>query len=361
MSDTSTARMLGKYLEESPAPLWLSGMLQTPRENFHTSEYVEIDIERDDESIAIAIQDISAGARHNEANLYTNKRFTPPLLNEKGVITALNGLKRQPGESPFADPDVARNVGSEAFRVLRKMERKLQRTIELQAAQMFQTGQLSLVDSAGVEVYGIDFKPKATHIVTVGTVWAADGSTGAPLSDLGSLGDVVRRDGKMSPDKLTFGKVAFQRFMANSDVQANINGRRVELGRITHEQRGQGASFKGVIAIDHYEYELWMYDGFYKHPQTGVATPYIDDDKIIMTSTGARLDLTFGAIPLAREPSAEALSFLPPRISGSEQGIDISTNAWFSEDNSTFQVSAGTRPLVIPTAIDTFASLDVVP
>jgi hypothetical protein len=46
-------------------------------------------------------------------------------------------------------------------------------------------------------------------------------------------------------------------------------------------------------------------------------------------------------------------------MSSSERGLDFTTNAWFTPDGRHLKVSAGTRPLTIPTAIDTFARLNV--
>ena len=53
------------------------------------------------------------------------------------------------------------------------------------------------------------------------------------------------------------------------------------------------------------------------------------------------------------------VTFLPPRISSSDRGLDLTTNAWITPDNKHVKVSAGTRPLTIPTAIDTYARLTV--
>ncbi len=44
-----------------------------------------------------------------------------------------------------------------------------------------------------------------------------------------------------------------------------------------------------------------------------------------------------------------------------DYSIDMTTNAWFTPDNKHLKVSAGTRPLTIPTAIDTFGRIDTIP
>lgn len=357
MSDTSTTRLIDMYLEEASAPLFLAGFFRSPPQNFHTTEYVELDIQRDDEQVAIVVKDLSLPPNQNESTLYTNKRLKPPIYDEEAPITAFDMIKRQAGDNPFSNPDYAANAVKQAFQVYRKLENKIRRAIELMASQVLQTGELTLIDQNGVAVYELDFSPKATHLANAAATWATNGSTGDPLADLAALADVVRRDGKMVPNKLIFGASAFQRFLANAKVQLALESRRAVLAEVMPQARGQGATFQGWVWIGHYRFEMWTYDGFYKHPQTGASTPFVVTTNVIMMSEGARLDLTYGAIPLIVPPDPRLAAFLPGRISSQGRGLDLTTNAWITPNNKAVMVSAGTRPLTIPTAIDTFARL----
>src|SRR6185436_13716965 len=121
MSDASTRTMLDMYMEEASAPMFLSSFFKTPPRNVHSTEKVEIDIQRDDEDVAVVITDHSQGPRKNEATLYTNKGFTPPIFDEEGVVSAYNLIKRQPGANPFADPDFLANATFQAFSIWRKL------------------------------------------------------------------------------------------------------------------------------------------------------------------------------------------------------------------------------------------------
>lgn len=358
MSDASTTHMIGSYLEEASAPMFLSGLFRSPPENFHTSEDVEIDVQRDDEKVAVVITDLSVGPRVNENTLYTNKRFKPPIFDEAGPINAYDMIKRQPGKNPFESPEYGANAVKAAFAIYRKLELKIRRAVELMASQVLQTGTLSLTDATGAVLYTLNFQPKATHMATVSTTWATNGSAGDPLADLAALATVVRRDGKKEPKKLIFGESAFQRFLANAKVIQALEVRRLETAQIAPVSRGEGATFQGWVWIGHYRFEIWTYDGFYRHPQTGNLTPYVGTDNVIMHGDG-RLDLTFGGIPILVPPDQRVLPFLPPRISSEGRGLDLTTNAWVTPDGKHVMVSAGTRPLTIPTAIDTFARLDV--
>lgn len=355
MSDKSTIALIDMYLEESEPVMFLSGFFRSPPQNFHTTEEVELDIQRDTDNVAIVVKDLSLPPNHNENTLYTNKRLKPPIYDEEGAVTSFDMIQRQPGQSTFAQPNYAANATKQAFQIFRKLENKIRRAIELQASQVLQTGQLNLLDKTGAIAYTIDFGPKGTHLVTP-TAWAADGTTGDPLGDIQSLSTVIRRDGKREPNKLIFGLGAFTRFLANAKVAARLLQIRGALIEAAPVVRGQGATFQGWVWAGHYRFEMWTYDGFYAHPQTGVLTPFVSDNKVIMIGDG-RLDLTYGAIPMITAPDQRALPFLPARISSSSGGLDLTTNAWVTPDGKRVMVSAGTRPLTIPTAIDTYGCI----
>ena len=357
---SATARMIEMYMEDAPAPMFLSGFFESPARNFHTSEEVTIDIERDDEDIAIVLEDLSVAPNENSRTRYTNKGFVPPIFGEGGTITAFDMIKRQAGNSPFEAPDFQAKLVESAFAIFRKLDKKIRRSVELMASQVFQNGALTLIDENGAEKYVLDFGMKATHKVTVGTVWSDQSAPPAgatPLLDIENLAEVVRRDGKGQPSKLIFGKTSFREFVDHPTVAAALDNRNKQVGVIAPEVRGQGATFQGWVWIGNYRFEMWTYDGWYKHPQTGVLTPYVSDENVIMLSERGRLDLSYGAVPLLRAPEQPAITLLPPRMNSSAQGLDLSTNAYFTPDGRHLKVEAHTRPLTIPTAIDTFARL----
>lgn len=359
MSTKSTTRLIELYLEEASAPMFLSGFFKSPPRNFHNSEKVEIDIIRDDEDVAIVVQDLSTGARNNENSLYSNKAFTPPILWEKGSVHAFTQTQRVAGVDPFQDPRYGAQAVEETFRMYRKLERKVRRTVEMMASQVFADGSLTLTDAAGTALYTLDFQAKSTHLVTTGTTWATGGGTGDPLADLTSLAQVVRRDGKKQPTKLVFGSSAFQRFLANADVKERLDNRAMNVGQVAPQTRGEGATFQGFVWIGHYRFEMWTYDGFYRDPVSGNHVSYVNDDHVLMLCDDGRLDLTYGAIPRIVSPDPRVQSFLPGRISSESAGIDLNPWAYVSADGTNVTVETGTRPLTIPTAIDTFARLDV--
>lgn len=364
MSGITTRTMLLAYIQQAWIPTgFFSGMFAVRPGNIYESEEVEIDVQRSGEDIAVVVHDISAGYRTNSTDLYTNKSFKPPVYKEAFTISAFSLIKRQAGQNPFQSPVFRANLTNQFFKGMVKIDEKIRRAIELQAAQLMQTGKLALTDLDGTVAYELDFKPKATHFPTAAVAWSAAAST--KLDDLKNLCDVIRDDGQARADQIIFGSDAFLAFTQDDDVYKLFESRRMEQGFISPvPNRGQDAAqYRGVLNIGPYHLDVWTYGATYKDPKTGAVTEYMDPGKVVVRATAGRLDATFGAIPnigelLGTGPRAQLLPELPARMTGIAEGVDFHTNVWLDERGENLFGGIGTRPLMIPTAIDTFACLD---
>lgn len=356
MSDILTKRMLPLYESVASPTLFLSGMFQSSPRNFHNSAEVEIDIKRSGEPVSIVVQDLSTEGRYNSSDIYTNKRFKPPIHKEKGSLNAFDLINRQAGNNPFEDIDFQLVAMEKVMFGIVDIQAKINRAIELQASQVLQTGILSLKDENGNIVYTLDYKPKATHFPTVTTDWTDSGAT--PIADLKALAEVIRNNGLMNPDLIIMGCDAWENFVSNAGVKSRLDNRRIDLGTIVpFELRGNGGSYRGTVDIGNYKLDIWTYGGRYDDPETTIKIQYVNVNKVIMMASAGRLDATFGAIPTFGNPAAGILPFMPPRISSTTNGIDMFVNAWLTGNREQLMYSAGSRPLMIPTAIDTFGCL----
>lgn len=360
MSNASTVKMIRAYVQRAPAMMFLSGMFLSPPENFHSSEEVEIDIMRTDEEVAIVLTDLGTGYRMNAGNIYTNKKFKPPIYKEAVTVRSDELIKRQPGDTPFQDPDFRSNLTAQVLRDTFTVVQKIRRSIELQASQILQTGVVTLTDETGVALYTLDYSPKATHFPTAGTAWNA--ASADPLGDLDSLAEVIRNDGLGDPDELYFGKDAWNVFIADATVQAHFDNRRIDQGLLSGlTPRGRGSNYRGQVIIGNNKYDCFTYGARYNHPVTGVKTQFIAPGNVIMRDSSGRLDATFGAIPnigkILGVTGANLLPELPSRIASEEGSLDLFTNAWISTNGEEFFAGVGARPLLIPSAIDTYGCL----
>ncbi len=147
--------------------------------------------------------------------------------------------------------------------------------------------------------------------------------------------------------------------LRDDEVKERLDNRRIEMGRIVPMDRmGNGGTFRGVIEIGNYSYDIYSYGGRYKDPQTKAKIQYMDESKVIVRASDGRLDGTFGAIPRIVPPESRVLHFIPDRVSDTDGRRDMFMNAWVSPDGEQLFVGAGSRPLMIPTAIDTFGCLE---
>ena len=360
MSGKTTKRMINAYYQEAAPTAFFSGMFSAPPVNFHSSEEVEIDIVRSEEDVSIAIQDMSTGYRMNSEDIYTNKGFKPPIHKEAIPINSFDLIKRMPGQNPFESPDFRTNVIMRMFNGMRKVERKIRRAIELQASQVLQTGSASLTDENGAVVYTIDYAPKASHFFTAGTAWDQAGAD--PIGDIETLCNLIRTDGLATADEIDMGSDAYEAFIKNEDVQKRLDLRRADLGSITPMQRrGNGGIYRGTVEIGNYKLDIFTYDGHYKNPQTKVTQPYLAKSNVVVRTSDARMDATFGAIPNIGRLLGGGRSLIPEmpgRLSSTGSRMDLHTNIWMSPDGENLFGGVGARPLMIPTAIDTFGCID---
>jgi hypothetical protein len=332
-------------------------MFRSGPRNFYETEEVEVDIVRGGEEVSVAITKIETGYRMNSADDFTNKKFKPPIHKEAMTLNAFDLLSRIPGDDPFADTTIQQRLTVRALQSFRKPEEKIKRAIELQASQVMQTGTADLKDENGNTIYSIDYKPKATHFPTAVNEWDDAGST--KLADLENLCDVIREDGLGDADTALFGATAWNLFIQDSSVQALLDNRRMFLGGIAPVARGDGAKFMGTIEVGDCKLEMWIYSGRFKDPDGGASTRYMATNKVMVRDSTMRLDATFGAIPRIVPVDSRVLPFVPPRISFEGGGMDLFTTAWVDPQGQNLYTGVGARPLMIPTAIDSFGCLDI--
>ena len=362
MSDNSTKQFIQAYYQDATPIQFLSGFFRSPRENFHLSESIEIDIQRSGEDVSIVVTDLSSGYRENSANVFTNKEIVPPIHKELVPLNSGQLIKRMPGQNPYADRTFRARLVDLMMRNMRLQENKIRRSNEWQASQVLQTGTTTLVDANGVALYSIDFQPKATHFPTVGTAW--DDVSPDIAGDLLSLATVLKADGFVTPDLLIMGEGSFETFIQDADIQARLDNRRIDgNGLVAINPVGQGGVYQGMFQVGSYKFQIWTYPGRYKHPQTGNSTPFVADNKVIMmSSVSTRLDATYGGVPhIGRElgiSGQNILPELPSRFGSSENGMDMFTNVWLTQDGENLNGGIASRPLFIPTAIDTYGCLD---
>lgn len=351
MSDNITRHMMEPYIESFGAPMFLASQF---RARTFTSERVEVDIQRSSGDVAVVVKDIASGARMNTLGTFSNKEMVPAIIKEAFNLSAFDLMDRQPGQPSQFDPSYGANLNAKAIAGASKVADKARRTVELMCSQVLQTGTVTLVDSAGSTMYTIDFDPKSAHFPTVSNSWG--GGSATPIADLSSLCAVIRKNGRRRPRRAIFGATAWAAFISDSTVTGALDTRRLDLGLIQASSISDAGTYWGDLNVGNAVLECWTYDGDYADPQTGTVTPYVGADNVIIIAEGARLDLCYGALPYVAPPDPRVMQYLPTRVSGA--GFDLTVNGYIANNNQALTIELGTRPIAVPTAIDTFGCLD---
>ncbi len=352
MSDAITKTMLAAYQPQSAVHRFFTSLCRVV---FYKTDLVEIDIERDDEEIAIAITNLEDPGRNNTEDLYVNKEFLAPIFKERLSVQAGKLLARLAGNTSYDSIEFQAAASARAMKGGMKLEKKIRRAVERMASEVFQTGMLTIRNAAGVPIMALDFKPKAAHFPTAGVLWS---NPAAPaLDQLEDLCDTVQQNGKIECTKGLLGRTPMREFLANTQVKEKLDIRRLELGGINRPQSIGGATYHGTIVAGTYELEIWGYKGWFKDPATGLMTRYLGDEKAVVWGEGTRVTAAFGAVPVIPSPAqAAAVQYLPPRLSAPD-GSDMRLQAWVENDGQSLTVQASARPVVFPEGIDTFGCL----
>lgn len=362
MSGSRTTKMLRLYEQTDVNPnMFFAGMFEVTADSFFNTEEVEIDVVRADQSIAITVQDVSAGYRMNADSIFKNQKIVPPPFKEAFTVNAFELLRRQPGQDPFADPNIRLNLITKVFKGTNRIARKIRRANELQASQVLLEGKATFRNEEGQTLYTLSYNPSASHYPTAAVAWDQAGAD--IVGDLEGLANVIRTDGLVTPNRIVFGSAAFAAAMKNEAFLKRFDIRNANFGVIQPPvMRGQGGIYHGMITLGSYQYEVWTYDGTYEDPETGVITPYMTPSKVLVMSTQTRLDAAFGAVPnigelLGASTRAQYLPELPPRLSSIDGAFDIFLNAWMDERMENLFAGAASRPLFIPTNLDGFGAI----
>ena len=354
--DILRRQMIELYQEMRPPESFLSGKFLVRPGNISDTEEVTLDIERWDEEIS-PVTVVCTGPTFNTLDQFTTKTFTPPTIDEAMPFSCASLLKRRPGTNEYDATNVQfqAQLVQDILKGMLKLSGKMSRNREWQAAQIFADGKLNLKDEAGNVNYSIDYAPKVSHFTTAGATWQNAGSD--VLGDIDEVADVIRDDSKQDADLLIMGETAFEGFMKNTVVLQRFDNRRYEQGGMVAGANMGGAKRQGKISIGSYSYEVYTYNGRGIVPGDSTATRYVDKNHCLVQASSGRLDTVYAGVPVPQTVDPRFAGLLPPRVSV-PQAIDVSPHVYCTQNSRETILEMMSRPLLIPTAIDSFGRID---
>lgn len=314
---------------------------------------VGIEVERNRQLIAVDVQRCTDPKR-NTFSLSAQKLYVPPYFDEAWDFTSCQRYDVTFGHKTNPSASDAINMINEASRRMATLKRKIERAIQLQQAQVLQTGIVTMINGDN-----IDYKRKALSIVVkVGAdLW--DASTGVPLDDLGVAGTFLREEGLSGGAALNciMGSAAWTAFINNPQVKTTADFRRINRLDIGMPQFDgtTGLVFQGQIGTADYTVNLWTYNEVYEN-SAGTKVRYLDINKVIILPEDFVGKQAFAGIPAIMRDKNNAE--FPEWISPVEAEFYI--NNYIDPFKKAHWFEIASAPLAIPVSVDRIYTLQVV-
>ena len=304
---------------------------------------ISIEIERMRQKVAVDVQRCTDPVR-NIFSKSTEKIFIPPYYAEMFDFTACQRYDETFGQNNTPTKVDASMLLRDAASYLKALKNKILRAIELQRSQVLHTGVVLLKNGDS-----IDYKRQAASMkVLTGTAeW--DTATADMFGDLAVGMEFIRNQGLSGATSINaiMGSKALSNFLNNAKVkeQADFrNIKRIDIG-MPQFDNVSGMVYHGQIGTSDYLVNLWTYNETYEHPVTGVNTPYIEPDTVIMVSNDFMGNTMFAGIP----------AILGDAVSG--QYVGPVEGEFFIKDvidqiKTTWDFIISSAPLVVPYTVD---------
>jgi hypothetical protein len=339
---------------------FLSSFFKVTPDSFTDSEFADLDELYEGEEIAPVVTDLSTGAVVLVEEKFVNKQIPFPVYSLKSPAQIAALMNRQPGESAYVTAKVnwLARLAAILVRKFSRMTNMIRRSMEYQAAQVLQTGDIVLTDENGTDTFKLGLHTKNSHFPTVTTAWS-DIADATPLDDIDVLSDIIRDDGLVDIENLIFGKNAWINFIKNGWVQENLNKDILATGQISPQIRDKGAKYMGYIDYGANRYYLWTYNARYNPFGSATVNKFIEPDNVIFLPDVADLDFRrlFGGIPTVRADTTFDQLFGADKVQiGGE--YDIRPRVFWSEDNEAYIAEIKSRPLMLPVSVARYGCLN---
>lgn len=319
-----------------------------------SSKEVSIEVQRTTEKVAVDVFRGTEGNR-NELSNFSEKVFIPPYFREYIDHTSIRHYDVMFGEagqvvSETTFSEIVQDVAND----LAQLTAKIERAYEVMAAQVLQTGIVTLVSGTN-----IDFKRKADSLVDLGATnyWADSGVN--PVTSIEAACLFLRKVGKAQGGEFNvyLGATALTDLLDSTEFQNKANLRRVAIVDISMPQRqadAVGSVFHGIISAGSFTVRIWTYPQF--RDVAGVSTPYIDDKNMIVTPMVPNFVMSFASVPkIVRD---EANAEFPQFIRQAKGAFTVGNFVDERNEVHVFDVKSAGVP--IPVAVDTIHTTQVV-
>ena len=241
---------------------------------------IKLFVERQGRPIAI---DVAVGEKGitTRRDKSTQKNYIPAYFDYKFNYSALEEYEQIMGQdNSIVDTGIFNELVENTARGVQENADRLERRREYQRAEALLTGFVTMKNGDT-----LDFKRKAASLVDYSTDFGWDVDTNSPDIILRQGAEFLITEGKVSattPFNIIGGANALQALKDNPIFQGYADNRRYTEVMFDTGVGTNDLTPHGTIKAGNFRFNLWGYTGYYTDPDTGVETPYMDTDKIII-------------------------------------------------------------------------------
>lgn len=346
---------------------------------------VDIDIMRGNERIAALIprgtvsRHLGSLQKNQDTQNYSTFSRTYPLAEEMGDINANEILYRLAGENPYQQRERLDRMRDKALEHHLESIRRIVRLFEVLSWQSLRLGTQDAIVGTSDTNLQYDFRRSATHSITPTIAWDAAGAT--IFADIDAACELVRQDGKETPNFIFLSGDVMDAFINDSAVQTQADNRRFELIEVSLNNpvppRFQPLVDSGAIPYGRIRtprgYTLWIFTYVDDYENAaGTRVKYLPDGEAFLGYYGARCDRYFGPperLPVTSSDMAwyqEMFGFnmmmppMPPKIKN--QGSVLTSGMFYcdaypSGDKKKVTIRTQAAPIFATTQTDAFVRL----
>ena len=313
---------------------------------------VGIEVERNLQKIAVDVQRCTDPVR-NIFSKSTEKLFEPPFFNEAFDFAECERYDVTFGNNTNPSSSDSINMIKQSNKRIQKIKNKILRAVELQRAQILQTGIVTLTNGDN-----IDFKRQAASLVALSGAALWDASTGDPMKDLKDAGAFLRDEGLSTGNTLNaiMGSDAFEAFVSNELVIAEADVRRINRIDIKAPQfnNATGMAFQGKFSAGDFNVNIWTYNATY-HNASNVVTKYLDANKVVVLPEDFEGMTAYAGIPAITIDKRN--SQFPQFISMIES--DMYLDNYLDQEKMAHWFRLRSAPLCVPVSVDRIYTIQV--
>lgn len=287
--DIFSTGVLARVVAElpAPAPFILNSFFRTIQTE--TSEEIHFDVDKGRRRLAPFVSPIVAG-KVVQSQGYVTQTFKPAYVKDKRVFDANRPFKRLAGERIGGELAPAQRLQAALAADLSDQLGMLTRRQEVMAIEALRTGKVTVKGDQYPEVL-LDFGREAalTKALTLAARWGEAGVS--PLKDVQDWSMLVTLHSGAVANTIVMDVKAWQLFNADPAVIKLLDRFR-GADQLNSTVLGEGGRYMGNIG----DFDIWVYAGWYEHPDTGALTPFLPDYTVIITGPDLEGTRAYGAI-----------------------------------------------------------------